>query len=93
MVSPELYGNVQSQQEQGEVPHAWGCPKNDAGVTHANKPASTNIRKDRTMTQWIRSNPRGHNGGAVLLKDGELVFAIEEERLSKKKYDGGPYAL
>ena len=44
------------------------------------------------MTQWIGAITRGHNGGAVLLKDGELVFAIEEERLSRKKYDGGPYA-
>ena len=44
------------------------------------------------MTQWIGAITRGHNGGAVLLKDGEVVFAIEEERLSRKKYDGGPYA-
>ena len=44
------------------------------------------------MTQWIGAITRGHNGGAVLLKDGKLVFAIEEERLSRKKYDGGPYA-
>jgi carbamoyltransferase len=44
------------------------------------------------MTQWIGAITRGHNGGAVLLKDGEIVFAIEEERLSRKKYDGGPFA-
>lgn len=44
------------------------------------------------MTQWIGAITRGHNGGAVLLKDGKLVFAIEEERLSRKKYDGGPLA-
>ena len=44
------------------------------------------------MTQWIGAITRGHNGGAVLLKDGEVVFAIEEERLSRKKYDCGPYA-
>jgi len=44
------------------------------------------------MTQWIGAITRGHNGGAVLLKDGEIVFAIEEERLSRKKYDGGPLA-
>ena len=35
---------------------------------------------------------RGHNAGACLLKDGKIVFAIEEERLSRKKYDGGPFA-
>jgi len=44
------------------------------------------------MSQWIAGIARGHNGGVCLLKDGEIVFAIEEERLSRKKYDGGPYA-
>lgn len=44
------------------------------------------------MTQWIAGITRGHNGATCLLKDGELVFYIEEERLSKKKYDGGPLA-
>ena len=44
------------------------------------------------MTQWIGAITRGHNGGAVLLKDGQIVFAIEEERLTRKKYDGGPLA-
>lgn len=44
------------------------------------------------MTQWIAGITRGHNGATCLLKDGELVFYIEEERLSRKKYDGGPFA-
>ena len=44
------------------------------------------------MSQWIAAITRGHNGGVCLLKDGEIVFAIEEERLSRKKYDGGPFA-
>jgi carbamoyltransferase len=44
------------------------------------------------MTQWIAGITRGHNGSVCLLKDGEIVFAIEEERLSRQKYDGGPYA-
>ena len=44
------------------------------------------------MAQWIAGIARGHNSGVCLLKDGEMVFAIEEERLSRKKYDGGPYA-
>ena len=26
------------------------------------------------------------------IKDGEIVFSIEEERLTRKKYDGGPLA-
>jgi carbamoyltransferase len=44
------------------------------------------------MSLWIAGITRGHNAGVCLLKDGEIVFAIEEERLSRKKYDGGPYA-
>lgn len=44
------------------------------------------------MTLWIAAITRGHNGSVCLLKDGEIVFAIEEERLSRKKYDGGPFA-
>lgn len=41
---------------------------------------------------YILGISRGHNAGVCLLKDGEVVFAIEEERLSRFKYDGGPYA-
>jgi len=41
---------------------------------------------------WIAGIARGHNAGVCLLKDGEVVFAIEEERLTRRKYDGGPYA-
>lgn len=44
------------------------------------------------MSLWIAGITRGHNGSVCLLKDGEIVFAIEEERLSRRKYDGGPYA-
>jgi len=44
------------------------------------------------MAVWIAGITRGHNGATCLLKDGEVVFYIEEERLSKKKYDGGPFA-
>lgn len=44
------------------------------------------------MTKWIAAVTRGHNGAVCLLKDGEIVFAIEEERLSRHKYDGGPLA-
>ena len=41
---------------------------------------------------WIAGITRGHNAGVCLLKDGEIVFSIEEERLTRQKYDGGPYA-
>ncbi len=41
---------------------------------------------------WIAAIARGHNSGVCLLKNGEIVFSIEEERLSRKKYDGGPFA-
>lgn len=44
------------------------------------------------MAKWIAAVTRGHNGGVCLLKDGEIVFALEEERLSRHKYDGGPLA-
>jgi carbamoyltransferase len=44
------------------------------------------------MSSWIAGITRGHNAGVCLLKDGQVVFAIEEERLSRAKYDGGPYA-
>lgn len=35
-------------------------------------------------------NP-GHNGSAAYVVDGETVFYIEEERLSRQKYDGNPF--
>lgn len=35
-------------------------------------------------------NP-GHNGAVALVSDGELVYYIEEERLSRQKYDGNPF--
>ena len=44
------------------------------------------------MSQWIAGISRGHNASICLLKDGEIVFAVEEERLSRQKYDGGRYA-
>ena len=34
---------------------------------------------------WIAGIARGHNAGVCLLKDGEVVFAIEEERLTRQK--------
>ena len=44
------------------------------------------------MAQWIAAIARGHNSGICLLKDGEMVMSLEEERLSRHKYDGGPLA-
>lgn len=41
---------------------------------------------------WIAAIARGHNSSVCLLKNGEIVFSIEEERLTRHKYDGGPYA-
>jgi carbamoyltransferase len=41
---------------------------------------------------WVAGITRGHNGGVCLLKNGEIVFSIEEERLTRYKYDGGPIA-
>lgn len=41
---------------------------------------------------WIAGIARGHNAGVCLLKNGEIIFSIEEERLSRKKYDGSPLA-
>jgi len=46
--------------------------------------------KDKDI--WIAAVARGHNGSVCLLKNGEIIFSIEEERLSRKKYDGGPLA-
>ena len=46
------------------------------------------LRKDI----WIAGVARGHNSSVCLLKNGEIVFSIEEERLSRSKYDGGPFA-
>lgn len=43
-------------------------------------------------TRYILGIARGHNAGVCLLKNGEIIFSIEEERLSRVKYDGGPYA-
>jgi carbamoyltransferase len=43
-------------------------------------------------TGYILGISRGHNAGVCLLKDGQVVFSMEEERLTRRKYDGGPLA-
>ncbi len=47
---------------------------------------------DNTKTGYILGISRGHNGTVCLLKDGKIVFSIEEERLTRQKYDGAPLA-
>ena len=32
----------------------------------------------------------GHNGSVALVSDNKLIFYVEEERLSRSKYDGSP---
>jgi len=38
----------------------------------------------------IAAVARGHNASTTLLKDGKIIFYLEEERLSRHKYDGSP---
>lgn len=40
---------------------------------------------------YILGLTRGHNGSVTLLKNGEVIYYIEEERLSRFKYDGTPF--
>ena len=41
---------------------------------------------------WIAAINRGHNATVILMKNHEIIFAIEEERLTRRKYDGAPLA-
>ena len=38
----------------------------------------------------IVSCVRGHNASTTLMIDGEVIFYVEEERLSRMKHDGSP---
>ena len=40
---------------------------------------------------WLLGINVGHNGAAALYKDSELIFYIEEDRMSRMKYDGNPF--
>lgn len=40
---------------------------------------------------WLLGINVGHNGAAALYQDSELIFYIEEDRLSRMKYDGNPF--
>ena len=44
------------------------------------------------MERSCRLIARGHNASVCLLKNGEIIFSIEEERITRQKYDGGPLA-
>ena len=39
---------------------------------------------------YIAGVYRHHNAGVCLLKDGEIVFSLEEDRLTRRKYDNQP---
>ena len=43
------------------------------------------------MTYNVMAVNPGHNGSVALTVDGQLVYYIEEERLSRQKYDGNPF--
>ena len=43
------------------------------------------------MTYNILGVNPGHNGAVALVADGELLYYIEEERLTRMKYDGNPF--
>ncbi len=38
---------------------------------------------------YVLGTGLSHNGSAVLLKDGKICVAIEKERITRKKHDGG----
>jgi carbamoyltransferase len=40
---------------------------------------------------WLMAINVGHNGATALYKDSELIYYIEEDRLSRLKYDGNPF--
>ena len=40
---------------------------------------------------WVAAINTSHNASTTLLKNGEIVFSIEEERLSRRKYDEHPF--
>ena len=43
------------------------------------------------MTYNILGIHPGHNGSAVLVSNGKLIYYLEEERLSRAKRDGNPF--
>ena len=43
------------------------------------------------MTYNVLAINPGHNGSAALVCDGKLELYIEEERMTRQKYDGNPF--
>lgn len=41
---------------------------------------------------WLLGINVGHNGATALYHNDELIYYVEEERLSRLKYDGNPFA-
>ena len=41
------------------------------------------------MATYVLGTHTSHDGSACLLKDGEILVAIEKERITRKKHDGG----
>ena len=39
----------------------------------------------------IASISRGHNSSTTLMVDGEIIFYLEEERITRRKHDGSPF--
>lgn len=43
----------------------------------------------RMTATYVLGTHVSHNGSACLLRDGEIIVAIEKERLTRRKHDGG----
>jgi len=43
----------------------------------------------RSKPVYVLGTGLSHDGSACLLKDGQICFAIEKERITRKKHDGG----
>jgi len=48
------------------------------------------MTKQNTPTTVMAINP-GHNGSTAVVRDGKLLYYVEEERLSRLKRDGNPF--
>jgi len=45
--------------------------------------------KHRSDSTYVLGTGLSHDGSACLLRDGEIVVAIEKERITRRKHDGG----
>lgn len=44
------------------------------------------MKKDKTI--YVIGTATSHDGSACLLKDGKIIYAIEKERITRRKHDG-----